>query len=284
MDVDAYLRRLGITDPGRPSVSALRTLHKAHVERIPYEALDIQLGRITSIDPHDSAARITELGRGGYCYHLNGALSLLLQELGYEVVWHRAGVQTPGEETPGSQRANHLGLTVRNLPSPESPSGDWLVDAGLGDGIHGPLPLRNGEYREGPFRFRLRPSETDPGGWRFDHDPGGSFAGIDFAPEPATLADFTDRHVYLSTSPESGFVRTCVVQRRDADGVDTMRGCTLLRTGDSTPRTINDQAEWFAALADIFDLAPTDLTQPDRDALWQRVRATHEAWQATRSA
>jgi N-hydroxyarylamine O-acetyltransferase len=285
IDVDGYLRRLGITDPGRPSVSGLRALHTAHVERIAYEALDIQLGRLTSIDPEDSAARITDRGRGGYCYHLNGAFSLLLRELGYDVVWHRAGVQNPGEAPPGSARANHLGLTVHGLPAPESPSGDWLVDAGLGDGIHAPLPLREGEYRDGPFRFRLRPSETDPGGWRFDHDPAGSFVGIDFAPEPATVADFADRHVYLSTSPESGFVRTCVVQRRDTTGVDTLRGCVLLRTGDTRPpRTIDDQTEWFAVLEDRFGLAPTDLTAADRDALWQRVRATHEAWQAKRPA
>ena len=284
IDVDGYLRRLGITDPGRPSVSALRVLQAAHVERIAYEALDIQLGRMTSIEPEDSAARITALGRGGYCYHLNGAFSLLLQELGYDVVWHRAGVQNPGEPRPGSERANHLSLTVHGLPSAESPSGDWLVDVGLGDGIHAPLPLREGEHAEGPFRFRLRPSETDPGGWRFDHDPAGSFIGFDFAPARATLADFAARHVYLSTSPESGFVRTCVVQRRDAGGADTLRGCVLLRTGGTrTPRTIDDPHEWFAVLKDLFVLTPTDLTAADRDGLWRRIRAAHEAWQASRS-
>ena len=49
-DTAGYLRRLHLNDPGAPSVSALQTLHKAHVERVAYEALDIQLHRPTSID------------------------------------------------------------------------------------------------------------------------------------------------------------------------------------------------------------------------------------------
>ena len=44
----------------------------AHLERVPYETLDIVLGKPPGIDPLASARRILG-GRGGYCYHLNGA-------------------------------------------------------------------------------------------------------------------------------------------------------------------------------------------------------------------
>lgn len=94
-------------------------------------------------------------------------------------------------EPPGAVLANHLALTVQGLPTDECPSGDWLVDAGLGDALHVPLPLHEGTYRQGPFRFTMRPSDVEPGGWRFDHDPAGNFAGMDFAPGPATVDDFT---------------------------------------------------------------------------------------------
>jgi N-hydroxyarylamine O-acetyltransferase len=287
LDAEAYLRRLGIEDPGPPSAAGLRALHAAHVERIPYEAIEIQLERPTTVDPHDSAERILTRHRGGYCYHLNGAFSLLLDALGYDVVWHRAGVQNHADpEPPGSERANHLALTVHGLPGDGCPDGDWLVDVGLGDALHEPLPLRAGEYAQGPFRYRLRPSEVDPGGWRFDHDPGGSFAGMDFRPARATVADFLDRHEYLSTSPESGFVRTCAVQRRDAGGVDVLTGCVLSRPGDPARgrRTIETRGEWFAVLADVFDLPLRDLDAADRDRLWRRVRTAHEAWLSGRAA
>src|SRR5215217_499183 len=81
LDLDAYLARLGIADPGPPSAAALRALHEAHVEHVAYEALEIQLGRPTSVDPYEAAARILERRRGGYCFHLNGAFSVLLDAL-----------------------------------------------------------------------------------------------------------------------------------------------------------------------------------------------------------
>jgi N-hydroxyarylamine O-acetyltransferase len=274
-----YLRRLGLDHPGAPSVAALRTLHRAHVEQVPYEALDIQLQRPTSIDPVESARRIASCHRGGYCYHLNGAFSLLLRALGYTVMWHRAGVQNHSDaDAPGVAWANHLTLTVHGLSSDDCPAGVWLVDVGLGDALYEPLPLSPGRYRQGPFRYRLRRSDREPGGWRFDHDPMGSFAGMDFRLQPATVDDFAERHRYLSTSPHSGFVRTCCVLRRDATGIEFLRGRVLGRVGShGYRRTIDTQAEWFEALADVFDLPVPDIGPRERRDLWNRVRRAHEA-------
>lgn len=195
LDVTDYLERLRIADPGPPSAGAL---HAAHVERIPYEALEIQLGRPTTVDPYDSARRILDRHRGGYCFHLNGAFSLLLGALGYDVVWHRAGVQGSPESPAGADAADHLALTVHGLASDDCPSGDWLVDAGLGDALHTPLPLRKGTYVQGPMTFAMRPSAAEPGGWRLQHDPRGSFLAMDFRPARATVRDFEARHEPLT--------------------------------------------------------------------------------------
>jgi N-hydroxyarylamine O-acetyltransferase len=279
LDIAGYLRRLDIDDPGPPSVEGLRALHRAHVERIPYEAIEIQLGRPTTVDPYEAAHRIVSRHRGGYCYHLNGAFSVLLDALGYDVTWHRGGVQNRREpRPPGATIANHLALTVQGLPDHD---GAWLVDVGLGDALHEPLPLAAGRYRQGPFAYELRRSEVEPGGWRFDHDPQGSFKGMDFRPGRATTGDFEQRHAYLSTSPDSQFVRTCSVQRRDAGGIDILTGCVLKRIGlrAGGPRTLETQQEWFDALADLFDLPLTDLTRAEREALWARVRDAHAKWQ-----
>ena len=286
LDTHGYLERLGIADPGEPSVAGLRALHAAHVERVAYEAIEIQLGRPTTVDPYESAERIVARHRGGYCYHLNGAFSLLLRELGYDVVWHRAGVENHADpDYPGADRANHLALTVGGLASQECPSGSWFVDVGLGDALHDPLPLHEGEYVQGPFRYRLRRSELEPGGWRFDHDPRGSFAGADFRPGPATVEDFAERHDFLSTSPTSAFVTTCSVQRRDPLGVDKLTGCVLQRIDgqQSKPRTLDSRSEWFAGLREVFGLPLDDLDAAERDALWMRVRAAHDAWLARRA-
>ena len=280
-DLDGYLRRLNLSHDGPPSVEHLHAIHAAQVERIPYEVIEIQLGRPTTVDPYESAARIVGRHRGGYCYHLNGALSLLLEALGYDVVWHKAGIQTVADPEPVGASGNHLALTVHGLPAAGNPSGVWLVDAGLGDALHEPLPLVAGTYEQGPFTYRLEPSTHEPGGWRFEHDPRGSFIGMDFRPQRATIADFAAMHAFLSSSPESSFVRTCAVQRRDAQGVDMLTGCVLQRLAapePAEPRTLETATEWFGALADVFDLPLVDLRDAERDALYARVHAAHEAW------
>jgi N-hydroxyarylamine O-acetyltransferase len=284
--VERYLLRLGMAGRVQPDLGTLYDLHAAHAERIPYETLDIHIGRPTSsIAARDSVDRVLRQ-RGGYCYHLNGAFSLLLRSLGYDVVWHRAGVQgnrlTP---PPGSRQANHLALTVHGLPSHDNPAGDWLVDVGLGDAMHAPIPLQAGTYQQPPFRFTLRPSETDAGGWRFDHDPAGSFVGMDFRPEQATLADFVDRHEFLWNSPESGFTKVCSVQRRDAQGVDLLTGLVLSRKGQpaTAQQVLDTAADWFDSLADVFGLELTDVTPSEREVLWARVHAAHEVWSATQA-
>jgi len=268
IDVSGYLRRLGRpAEP--PSVAALHALHRAHAERVPYECLWIWHGERRTIEPAESVACVLR-GRGGYCYHLNGAFSELLRALGYRVTRHVGGVQ-PSAEHPAGVTGNHLVLTVSGL------DGDWFVDVGLGDALHEPLPLVPGDYRQGPFRYRLRPSEAEPGGWRFDHDARGSFVGMDFRAAPADMADFADQHRHLSTSPDSGFVRVATVQRRDATGVDSLRGLVLTRVGDAETRTVlADRRDWFAALADVFGLTLGDLTPAGRDALWARLADAHD--------
>jgi N-hydroxyarylamine O-acetyltransferase len=269
-DVPAFLRRLGLTSAEPPSVAALTRLHQAYAERVPYETVDVQLGRMTSLDPGDSVARVLA-GRGGYCFHLNGAFAELLHALGYHVTRHPGGVQMTADDEPGIHR-NHLALTVRDLPDSEDV---WLVDVGMGDGLHSPLPLRAGSHRQGPFTFGLRPSVVAPGGWRLEHDVRGSFHAMDFAPDAVGLDHFAERHVHLSTSPESGFVRTFCVERVDASGWDVLRALTLSRVGETTTRTLlDDRADWFTALADIYGLV---IAAEDRDPLWRKAVSQHEA-------
>jgi arylamine N-acetyltransferase len=259
-------------------LDGLRALHRAHVERVPYENLDIQLGRPQSIHPGASFARIVG-GRGGYCFHLNGAFGLLLSALGYDVRRHRGGVQGRHEPSPVGATGNHLALTVHGLPSADNPDGVWFVDAGLGDGLYEPLPLRAGEYADGPFRFRLAPSAVERPGWRFEHDRAGSFAGMDFRVCTASIGDFQERHEWLSSAAESSFVRVSCVQRRDATGVDVLRGRLLTRVPSGESRELSGATEWYQALGDLFGLA---VPPADRASLWRRVTVAHDEWLASR--
>lgn len=89
--VTAYLNRLGL-DAETPSLQALTRIHRAHVERIPYETFWIHLKEGWGIDPLESFRRAATTRRGGYCFQLNGGLYTLLTQLGYRVSLNPANV------------------------------------------------------------------------------------------------------------------------------------------------------------------------------------------------
>jgi arylamine N-acetyltransferase len=274
----AYLARLGV-EAEPPSVEAMCTLVRRHAERVPYETLWIQSGELWGIDPGESARRIALDGRGGYCYHLNGALGLLLHSLGYRVDGHVGGVHVSPAPDPGAV-GNHLVLTVTGLPHASNPSGSWYVDTGLGDALHEPLPLAPGTYVQGPFRMGLE--RVDGTRWHLTHDPAGGFSGMDWTTATARQADFEERHAWLSTSPESGFVQVAMAERRDATGVDVIRGLVLTRIGTnaSTAEPLTDKQEWFDLLDDMFGLRFDASPAGARDRLWDTVVTAHRRWAA----
>jgi arylamine N-acetyltransferase len=277
---DAYLDRLGL-EPEPPSADALHRIHRAHVERVPYETLWIHMGEQWTVDPRESVARIALEQRGGYCFHLNGAMSELLRELGYDVVRHVGGVHGP-DGSGERDFTNHLVLTVRGLPTDANPDGNWYVDAGLGDALYEPLPLLAGEYAQGWMRFELTPTSGALGDWHFTHHPGGSFTGMAWREPAATMDAFAARNVELSTSPDSGFVRVLSVQRRDAEGVDILRGLVFQRVGaDASTRTLTTPTELTDVLGDVFSLDVSACGPAANDALWARLRDAHEQWEST---
>jgi arylamine N-acetyltransferase len=278
---DAYLGRLGL-DAEPPSVGELFRILRAHVDLVPYETTWIPMGEQWDIDSDSAMERIARRGRGGYCFHLNGSLARLLEMLGYEVSRHVGGVHGP---VPSADTlTNHLVLLVGGLPSDDNPSGSWYVDAGLGDALCEPLPLRAGTYEQRPMTFALEETPGGIGDWHFSHDPEGSFPGMNFRSAVATLDEFEPMHRHLSTSPDSGFVKTVTAQRRRGDAVSAIRALTRThRDANGTTTTfVTDRGDWFDLLADEFFLTFDGVDIDAKDRLWNSARAAHEEWLATR--
>ncbi|MCW2796382.1 arylamine N-acetyltransferase [Nocardioides sp.] len=278
MPTTRYLRRIGIDEPLPPTLDSLVRIHRGHLSRVPYENLAIMLGRPPSVDPAACLERVGTLGRAGYCFHQNGALETALVTLGFDVS-RRHGHVWMNEEGRYADSLNHLALVVSGLPSDDNPTGEWWVDVGLGDAFRDPIPLLAGEHRQGGFTYVLE--DVGPDGWTFHHDPAGSFTGMVASTSATDPATVLAAHTELSGPPDGTFTRVVVAQRRDETGVDTLRGCLLLRIEPDrrTETELTTYDEWRGALTDGVGVPVDDLDAGELRDLWFRMRRLHEAWE-----
>jgi len=276
-EVDGYLARLGVGVRPDPTLATLIDLHRRHLDAVPYDNLAIMLGRPPTADPGEALSRIAAGANAGYCFHHNGAFELVLDALGFEVE-RRPGQQL--EELGGSGTLDHLVLVAVGLPTDDHRSGRWWPDLGYGDGFREPLPLREGGYRQGQFRYRIARLGED--GWTFHHDPRGSFRGTVVGSVGVTQADVDAAHAWLSTPPAGEFTRLLVVQRRDDTGADTLRGIRHTRVGaGARVRDLREYAEWRAALTGL-GLVLAGVSEEDLRDLHRRMSLTHDDWLAPR--
>jgi N-hydroxyarylamine O-acetyltransferase len=68
IDLDAYCQRIGYGGPRTATLATLRTVQFCHVCTIPFENLDILLGRRIAIDFPSVERKLIRDRRGGYCF------------------------------------------------------------------------------------------------------------------------------------------------------------------------------------------------------------------------
>ncbi len=267
--LSAYLKRVGINAPRRPTLHALRRVHRAHIAAMPYENLDIQLGRPIRLDVDSLFAKLVEGGRGGYCYEHNGTLAHALEAMGFDVRRVRGGVR---REVDGDEAWwNHMPLVVRFGNGSE-----YLADAGIGTGFRDPLPIRNGNYRVGAFNYSLWSLGGDE--WRCAIDPRVANLTFDFALAARGAEEFAPRCEELSTAPESPFVKTLTVQNPSETDMFVLRSRTLTVYDPKLPegktvRTVADPGDFAALLRGQFNLT---LDDTDIQTLWTKAVEQHE--------
>lgn len=268
MDINAYLERVNYQGSLEPTLSTLRDLHRAHLLTIPYENLDIHLGRTLPLDEAYFFDKLVLQGRGGWCFEMNGLFAWALRELGFEVTLLGATVARVNADS--SPKSDHLALLVEL-------DGLYLADVGFGDGLLEPVPLTVGRYRQDFLDYELTRS-GEP--WCFHNQPYGAARGYGFSLGPRELSDFSGMCHALQTSPQSGFVRVAVCQRFNKEGYSVLRGATLLVvTADGVQeRVLKDAADFDAVLRGRFGLE-----LPEARDLWPRVWESHQAWLAAQA-
>ncbi len=245
MNISSYLRRINYEGELRPTAETLKQLHRAHLSAVPFENLDIHLGREIKLDEAALSKKIVEENRGGFCYELNGLFAALLTALGFDVVMLSARVSnSAGEFGP---EFDHLALLV-------SLDERWLVDVGFGDSFVEPLLLDEtgeqvqptGSYRIDRHEDALVLLQRESSEWE---------AQYRFTLIPRRLEDFSEMCRYHQTSPDSPFTRKRVCTLATVDGRITVSERRLIRTVRGlapTEETLETDEQYKAALEQYF--------------------------------
>ena len=271
MDIDAYLARIGLRERPSATLAGLKTVHRAHLLAIPYEDIDVQLGRPVTIERPAIFEKIVNRKRGGWCYEMNGLLGWALSELGFNVT--RATGAVMREMFGDESNANHLVLRV------ELPEGIYLADVGFGDGPRDPVKVAAGAFRSGGFDFSLR--RVDDSWWRLHSHPFGAAPSFDFNLAPASEAALAVRCDQLQTDPQSHFRLNLFCFRHTEKGVTSLRGRVLRKiTTRGVKECLIENAD------DLVSVLKTELLidVPEAATLWPKIAARHEEIMAQKVA
>ena len=265
MNLEAYFERIHYRGERTPTLGTLNGIHAAHVCSIPFENIDVQLGRRLTISIEDAYNKIVSQQRGGWCYEQNGLLGWALSEIGFQITRLAANVMRNPDDDQSA--ANHLCLMVA---SPDEPQAHYLVDVGFGGSMLQPLLLTEQTCFQSPFHLGLK--QLNDGYWQFQENSGNAPFSFDFLPIQADERALADTCEFLQTDPDSSFVLNLVAQTRAVDKHTVLRGRVLTRTSkDSmTSDTLDSPDELVSVLFDEFGLK-----LPEAVDLWPKVAARH---------
>lgn len=212
-NLPAYMERIRL--PARATVDhhGLAAVQRAHRLAIPFENLDVPLGRGIDISSDAVFGKLVVGGRGGYCFEHNRLFLDALEALGFEArpllarVWLNGGGVPPKTHT--------LSLVTFG-------GEDWIADPGFGGSYTPPMPLVDGAEAEAPDGARFRLTRDAEHGWMLLREGHGATTdgrggGEGFQPQYSFTTDLVwpaDLEVsnrWTSTAPDTRFTTLKVV-------------------------------------------------------------------------
>ncbi|HEX4598399.1 MAG TPA: arylamine N-acetyltransferase [Burkholderiaceae bacterium] len=255
VDLDAYFERIGWGGPTRPDYDTLAGLLGAHMARIPFENLEVLLGRPVRLDLEALQRKLVQARRGGYCFEHSTLLAAVLEQLGFAPVRHTARVVLvlPRHESPRT----HMVLTV---PLRE---GTFILDPGFG-ALAPRTPVRLADTAPVHTGHEAHWMARAQGEWVLRAKVGEKVADCWVSSlEPDNLVDFEVGNHYTATHPMSPFVNRIMMRALTPNGRVTVmnRDVTVRDGGTSTSSQLADRVALRGLLAGHFGF---DLPEVER--------------------
>jgi N-hydroxyarylamine O-acetyltransferase len=260
MDINKYLKRIKVNSDIKPDLETLRCLHRQHIYNVPFENLDIHLGKKIVLEKDKLLHKIIEEDRGGFCYELNGAFYELLTTAGFNVKRISAGVCDDGKNY--SPDFDHMALIV-NIDGEE-----FLADVGFGDSFIEPLKFKPDEIQKDiNDYFRISKSEDKQYYVLFRSSDGENFIPqYRFTSSSRELNEYDEMCRYHQTSPLSHFTQKVICSMAVEKGRVSLSDLKFIKTenGVKFPKEITD-AEFYSLLKKHFNISlPGRLSFPNQ--------------------
>ena len=259
-DLDAYLARIDMPARPTPDAAGLARLQHAHRLAIPFENLDVILGRGIAIDEASVFAKLVTARRGGYCFEQNRLFGDALTALGIE---HRpllARVWLGVTDTVPPLTHTFSLVTVEGR--------EWVADPGCGGSYAPVMPLVDGAEAEAPDGARFRLRHGGPHGWTLErHGPAATTDGrgghdgwqvqYSFTTDTAHDSDLAMGNFWSATAPASRFRRHCIASIVLPHGFATLTDTAYRRhaAGKDSAGAITDPRVYRMRLGMMFGIA-----------------------------
>jgi N-hydroxyarylamine O-acetyltransferase len=251
-DLESYFIRIKYSGAREPTLGVLRELQYRHAESIPFENLDVLLGRQIRLDPGSLAGKLIHSRRGGYCFEQNGVFWRVLNALGFTVTPLAARVRwlVPDDVATGR---THLLLRV------DLPEGPHIVDVGFG-GLNptAPFALVLGREQTTSLETYRIVQWAGTEGYELQARLGEIWAMLyRFTLEPQMLPDQEISNWFVSTSPTSRFVQNLTLARPAGERRLTMfndQFTIRYRDGRVEERTLAGAEDLIDTVRQYFDL------------------------------
>ncbi|MDX2086968.1 MAG: arylamine N-acetyltransferase [Kofleriaceae bacterium] len=251
IDLDAYFARIGYTGARAPTLDVLHALSAAHVTAIPFENIDVVLGRPIDLDLPALEQKLVHARRGGYCFEQNTLFLAVLEQLGFRVrpLSARVRYQRPRDFTPAR---THLFVRVELDES-------YLADVGVG-GMSLTSALRLASHEEQPTPHEPRRLLRENGLIYHQVRLGDAWHDVnEFTLEEMPPIDRIVANWYTSTHPQSHFKHRLLVARAAPDGgritIADRELSLRARDGSATKRTLANHDELVSVLREHFHIA-----------------------------
>lgn len=250
MDLSAYAARTGYSGAFRANLATLRALHLAHATHIPFENIDVLMGRTPELDVESLERKLVHARRGGYCYEQNTLFAAVLEECGFTVTRLAARVRW-GAPAGAVRPRTHMLLAV------EAEGETHIADLGFGgDGLLLPIPLRPGEpSRQFAWEYRI---VAEGAGYVLQSiRPEGWLDLYRFTLERQHPVDYQMANWYTATHPKSVFRGMLRVQLPGTETRLMLVNRTLTETtvSESRETAIADDAGLLRVLEERFGLS-----------------------------